>query len=119
MQKILVSILLMGLLSTMAAAKGNTKAGAKTAAAKVQSWSGWVSDEKCKTHIDAACSKRCQAEGVKLVFVNETDKAIIPVANQDALKAFAGQHVKVQGKLDNGSLTVSNVKPVAEAAGGK
>jgi len=117
MKKILANVLLIGLLASMAVAKSNNSnpannAPAKTAS-KTQSFDGWVSDEKCGTKIDANCAKKCQALGVKLVFVN-SDKTIIPVANQDTLKNFPGQHVTITGKLDNGILTVATVKPAAQ-----
>jgi hypothetical protein len=116
MKKIMTNIVLIGLLFSMAAAKSDnkkdTKKGARPAAAaadKAKSFDGWVSDEKCGARIDAACSKVCQAAGAKLVFVN-IDKTVIPVANQQSLNAFTGQHVNIVGKLENGILTVSSVK---------
>jgi len=117
MKKVLSTVLLIGLLVSMAAAKSNakkeTKAPGTPAAAKAQDFDGWVSDEKCGAKVDAECSKKCQAAGAKMVFVNP-ERAVIPVANQETLKSFAGQHVNIKGKLENGILTVDSVKPAAK-----
>ena len=116
MKKVLSSILLVGLVFSMAAAKNNAKKDAKAPAApaaKAQDFDGWVSDEKCGAKIDAECSKKCQAAGAKMVFVNP-ERAVIPVSNQETLKSFAGQHVNIKGKLENGILTVDSVKPAAK-----
>lgn len=117
MKKILTHVLLIGMLASMAAARSNNNNTDKKTPAKAvsqtQSFDGWVSDEKCGAKIDADCAKKCQALGAKMVFVN-SDRTIIPVANQDALKNFPGQHVNIKGKLENGVLTVETVKPVAK-----
>ena len=83
--------------------------------AKDQRWTGFVSDAKCGAKVDAACAKKCIEAGEKVVFVNDGDKVVIPVANPDALKQYAGQHVLVEGKLANNQLTVSRAKVVNEA----
>ncbi|HYA95555.1 MAG TPA: hypothetical protein VEC95_04715 [Terriglobales bacterium] len=83
--------------------------------AKDQRWTGFVSDAKCGAKVDAACAKKCIEAGEKVVFVNDGDKVVIPVANPDALKQYAGQHVLVEGKLENNQLTVSRAKVVNEA----
>jgi hypothetical protein len=111
----LTNILLLTLLFSIAVAQTDNKKSAKKAptstAVKAQDFDGWVSDEKCGAKIDAECAKKCEALGVKMVFVNATDKSILPVANQQAVKGFAGQRVKLQGKVENGVLTVNTVKP--------
>jgi hypothetical protein len=117
MKRVVANFLLLALLCSIAAANGakkdSKKAPAGTATA-AQSFDGWVSDEKCGAKIDAECAKKCEAMGVKMVFVNASDKSVVPVANQESLKGFAGQHVNIKGKLENGSLTVSSVKPAAK-----
>jgi len=85
------------------------------AQAKNQRWTGYVSDAKCGAKVDAACAKKCIEAGEKVVFVNDGDKAVISVANPEVLKEHAGQHVLVEGKLENNMLTVSKVKIVNEA----
>jgi hypothetical protein len=83
--------------------------------AKNQRWTGYVSDAKCGAKVDAACAKKCIEAGEKVVFVNDGDKVVIPVANPEALKGHEGHHVMVEGKLENNTLTVSKVKMVDEA----
>jgi len=115
MKIVLTNILLLALLFSMAAAQTDHKKSAPKApastVAKAQDYDGWVSDEKCGAKVDAECAKKCEALGVKMVFVNASDKSILPVANQQALKGHAGQHVKLKGKVENGVLTVDSVKP--------
>ena len=79
--------------------------------AKNQRWTGYVTDAKCGAKVDAACAKRCIDAGEKVVFVNDGDKTMIPVANPQALKG----NVLVEGKLENNTLTVSKVKMVDDA----
>jgi GTP cyclohydrolase III len=115
MKKIVMHIVLIGLLSSLGAAKSGapkSAKGAKPEAAtgnSTKSFDGWISDERCGTKVNAACSKICQKSGAKLVFVG-SDNAVTPVANQESVNPFVGQHVTVQGKLENGVLTVSSVK---------
>jgi hypothetical protein len=119
MKKIFASILLIAISVPLIAAD-DAKSTAKhpktpaKAAAKEQKFDGWVSDEKCGVKIDADCARKCEAAGVKMVFV-DLDKNVIPVANTEALKGFAGQHVNIKGTLENGSLTVTSVKAAVEA----
>lgn len=118
MKRVVANFLFSASLCSMAAATNNVQKDAKKApastAAATQSFDGWVSDEKCGAKIDAECAKKCEAMGVKMVFVNAADKSVVPVANQESLKGFAGQHVNIKGKLENGVLTVSNVKPAGK-----
>lgn len=117
MKKSFAAVLLLGLLTSMAAAQSNNNNNAKKApantAAKAQDFDGWVSDERCGAKVDAECSKKCLAQGAKLVFVSP-DRTVVPVANQDVVKSFVGQHVTLKGKLDNGILTVNTIKSAAK-----
>jgi hypothetical protein len=79
------------------------------------SWTGWITDAKCAPKLNAECAKKCAEKGEKMVFVDGDAKTIIQVANQDALKGHAGDHVILKGKLDNGAITVSSVEMVPEA----
>jgi hypothetical protein len=116
MKKMFAGILLIIMSATLVSAmaddaKNATKSAkpAVKATAKAQKFDGWVSDEKCGAKIDGDCARKCAGAGVKVVFV-DTDKNIIPVTNSETLKNFAGQHVNVKGKLENGALTVESVK---------
>jgi hypothetical protein len=80
------------------------------AASTKGSWTGWVSDAKCgASKIDAACVKKCEDEGSPLVFVNDKDKSVLQVENQDVLKGHEGHHIKVKGMVDGDKLTITTV----------
>ena len=80
------------------------------AASMKGSWTGWVSDAKCgASKIDADCVKKCEDAGSPLVFVNDKDKSVLQVSNQDTLKGHEGHHVKVKGSVDGDTLTVTSV----------
>jgi len=75
---------------------------------------GWVTDAKCaaKQGADLSnsdCAKKCAEKGEKLVFVGSRDKKVYQVENQDSLKGHEGQHVRVTGRADNGTLHISKV----------
>lgn len=85
---------------------------------------GWVSDEMCGAKGanagHEACAKKCADAGQKLVFVDDAEKKVMSVANQDALKPHAGRHVEVKAsKNSDGSLQVSDVKMLAQNQGAK
>ena len=75
---------------------------------------GWVSDENCGARHTkpggASCIKKCMHGGQdighpewkpqRMVFVNDTDKAVWVVANPEALRGQEGQHVKITGRFD-------------------
>ncbi len=82
---------------------------AASAAGKKGAWSGWVGDAKCKTGVRADCVKKCLDAGEKMVFVTDKDQKVIAVANPELLKDHAGHHVRVEGTLDNDTLTVASV----------
>ena len=82
--------------------------------AKNQRWTGYVSDAKCGVKLDAACTKKCLEAGEKMVFVKDGDKSVVPVANPEKLKDHVGQHLLIEGRIDNNMLTVSNVKIMNE-----
>jgi hypothetical protein len=79
--------------------------------AKKGEWTGTVSDSMCgaKEGHSAECTKKCIAGGSKMVFVNESDKKILEVANPDKLAGHEGHKVKVTGSVENDKLTVDTV----------
>ncbi len=97
---VLVLVLVVSMFSFAAGSKDKAKSG---------SWTGWISDAKCGAKVDAACAKKCIDAGEKAVFVNDQDKAVYPIANQDAVKGHAGHHVMVKGSMDGDTLTVASV----------
>lgn len=88
--------------------------------AEDKAMNGWITDAKCAAKggdlSNADCAKKCAAAGEKLVFVTDTDKKVIGVDNQDALKGHEGHHVAVTGKVENGSLHVDKVSMLQEPA---
>lgn len=79
---------------------------------------GWIVDQKCGAkgaHAGAeACSKRCIEGGSPAVFVNDANKEVIAIHNQDAIKGHEGHHVKVTGEMMDGSLHVDKVEMAAQ-----
>jgi hypothetical protein len=84
---------------------------------------GWVVDEKCGAKVanekGSACAKRCIEGGQPVVFVDDKDQDVLKVANQDALKSHAGEHVTVSGSVDNGTLTVQDVSAASSKKSSK
>lgn len=75
---------------------------------------GWIVDAKCGAKGanagGEACTKKCVEAGEKMVIVTDSDKKVIAVENQDAVKEHAGHHVTVTGTMDKGSMKVDSVK---------
>jgi hypothetical protein len=85
---------------------------------------GYLSDEKCavsgakaKTAAEwvqpaafEACVKKCVGSGEALVFVTEDNKILkIYAASMDKVKPVMGHKVKINGKVEGGTLTVTSV----------
>ncbi len=90
------------------------------AGGKSTTMKGWVSDEMCGAKGAGpgheACAKKCIEGGQKAVFVTDSDKKVIAVANQDAVKGHEGQHVEVTGSVaEDGSLHIDNLKTLAQS----
>ena len=112
MKRIALTLLAVAFLASVSIAQDAPKSAKSTKLA------GWVSDEKCgaKDIDNADCVKKCAEAGSKLVFVSEKDKSVINVDNQDALKGHEGHHVRVTGKLDNGTLHVDKVEMLKQSS---
>ena len=83
------------------------------------SWTGWISDSQCgvKGANDKAgeCTTKCVKEhGAKYVFVNDADKKVYLIDDQDKVAAHAGHHVTVQGSVDGDKLKLSSIDMAAE-----
>ncbi len=92
------------------------------AAAKDQSWNGWISDSKCGAKganaSHEACARKCIAAGEKPVFVSDKDQKVIPVDNPGALQEHIGHHVKVTGKMESdGAMHVDKVTMLSQKGG--
>ena len=81
---------------------------------------GFEKDAKTKCGADASAKKlhgaaetsfttKCVKEGAKLVFVNDTDKKVYAISDQDKVAAHAGHHVAVKGSVEGDTLTVASI----------
>jgi hypothetical protein len=77
------------------------------------SWTGYIADSKCgakAAHEGAAeCTVKCMKEGAKLVFVDDADKKVYAIADQDKVAAHAGHHVSVKGSVEGDTLTIASI----------
>jgi hypothetical protein len=92
------------------------------AAAKYQTFDGWISDSMCGAKganaAHAACAQKCVKGGEKPVFVTDKDQKVIAVDNPAALQEHLGHHVQVTGNLtSSGSLHVESVKMLSQQGG--
>jgi hypothetical protein len=84
---------------------------------KTMTWTGWISDSSCGVKGASAAHKACAAtcmkdKGASWVFVNNEDKKVLAIHNQDAVNGDKnlGQEVKVTGHvMDDGSLHVDSI----------
>jgi hypothetical protein len=84
---------------------------------KTMTWTGWISDSSCGVKganaAHKACAKTCMKDkGASWVFVNNEDKKVIAIHNQDAVNGDRGlgQEVKLTGHMnDDGSLQVDGI----------
>jgi hypothetical protein len=110
------SISVLGLLAMLVLGFGVSA----NAAGKTSTWTGWISDSICGVKGMSAAHKSCaetcvKTKGAKWVFVNESTKHVIKIANQDAVHPdeALGHEVKVTGALSRGVLTVEKIEPVS------
>jgi hypothetical protein len=77
------------------------------------SWTGYIADSKCgakAAHEGAAeCTVKCVKEGAKYVFVNDADKKVYAIDDQDKVAAHAGHHVTVKGSVEGDNLKLTSV----------
>jgi hypothetical protein len=78
-----------------------------------QSWTGTISDSMCGASHGStpakACTNGCVKKGSKYVVV--VGDKVYSIANQDApgLAKYAGDSVKVTGKMDGDAITVTKI----------
>jgi len=90
---------------------------ATIAETKTMTWTGWISDSSCGVKganaAHKACAKTCMKDkGASWVFVNNGDKKVLAIHNQDAVDGDKdlGQEVTVTGHvMDDGSLHVDSI----------
>jgi hypothetical protein len=80
-----------------------------------QSWTGTISDSMCgATHPSGTpakqCTTGCVKKGAKYVVV--VGDKVYSIANQNApgLAKYAGDQVKVSGKMEGDTITVTKIK---------
>ena len=78
-------------------------------------WTGYISDSMCgakgtsEKHAD--CAAKCVKEhGAKYVFVNDADKKVYAIDDQDKVAAHAGHHVTVKGSVDGDNLKLTSIE---------
>jgi hypothetical protein len=78
------------------------------------SWTGYIADSKCgakAAHEGAReCTVKCVKEGAKYVFVNDADKKVYDIADQDKVADHAGHHVTLKGSLEGDTMKVASVE---------
>src|SRR5256714_12551219 len=82
-------------------------------------WTGYIADSKCgakAAHEGAReCTVKCVKEGAKYVFVNDADKKVYVIDNQEKVADHAGHHVTVKGSVEGDTLKLSSIDMVAAA----
>src|SRR5712664_5015851 len=77
------------------------------------SWTGYITDSKCgakAAHEGAAeCTVKCVKEGAKYVFVNDSDKKVFAIDDQEKVAAHAGHHVTVKGSVEADNLKLTSI----------
>ena len=75
-----------------------------------EQFTGWITDRKCAAAGNyAGDHKKCLESGQPLVFVNENDKKIYVVTDQEKVKEYAGKKVNLTGKLSGDSIDAEKV----------
>jgi hypothetical protein len=78
------------------------------------SWTGYITDSKCgakAAHEGAReCTVKCVQGGAKYVFVNDTDKKVYAISDQDKVADHAGHHVTVKGSVEGDTMSVTSVE---------
>jgi hypothetical protein len=78
-------------------------------------WTGYISDSHCGAQGANANHANCAAKCVKdknasYVFVNDGDRKVYNITDQDKVADHAGHHVTVKGSLNGESLTIASVE---------
>ena len=76
---------------------------------KSQTIAGWITDAKCAPKVGGDCAKKCIEKGEKAVLVSDSDKKVLSIDNQDAVKEHAGHHVSVTGTVTGDTIHVDKV----------
>ena len=92
--------------------------GTLTVAASDGSWTGYITDSKCgakAAHEGAReCTVKCVKAGSKYVFVNDGDKKVYAIDDQDKVAEHAGHHVTVKGSVQGDTLKLTDIEMAAK-----
>ncbi|HXM93355.1 MAG TPA: DUF5818 domain-containing protein [Candidatus Dormibacteraeota bacterium] len=83
-------------------------------------WTGYISDSACGAkgakEGQAECTSKCVKEkGAKYVFVNDADKKVYAIDDQDKVAGHAGHHVVVKGTVAGDTLKLEAIEMAAPA----
>jgi hypothetical protein len=70
-----------------------------TMAEQREKWVGRVSDTQCGRAVNAECNKKCINSGIPPVLVLDGTDEVLPIANSETVKRYAGEHVEITGTL--------------------
>jgi hypothetical protein len=88
-------------------------AGTLAVAASDGSWTGYIADSKCgaKAANENArqCTIKCVKEGASYVFVDDADKKVYAIDDQNKVAEHAGHHVTVKGTVDGDTLKLTSI----------
>jgi hypothetical protein len=78
-----------------------------------QEWTGYIIDQACsgkkEMRGNEACASACIKRGSPAVLVTD-DGTVYKIANQAKVVPHAGHKVTLTGKMENGEITVEDVK---------
>ena len=81
--------------------------------AMAASMSGYIMDKACSEKAamqgNEACAKRCIKNGQPAVFVSDGKVYNIDAASKDKAVEHAGQKVKVDGKVEGDTITITTI----------
>ena len=81
---------------------------------KVETWSGWITDEQCGAKNanaeGAACTLKCHKNGLALVLYTQHEKELIKLDNQELAEKHVGHPVTVTGTYENGTIKVQKIE---------
>ena len=60
------------------------------------------------------CTSACVKTGAKYVFVNDADKKVYAIDDQDKVAAHAGHHVTVKGSASGDSIKLASIDMAPE-----
>jgi dienelactone hydrolase len=75
-----------------------------------EKWVGRVSDTQCGRAVNAECNKKCINSGIPPVLVLDGTDEVLPIANSETVKRYAGEHVEITGTLAGNVLNVGAVR---------